>query len=510
MRTLVNTTLAFALLVLLPGCDTIFDSIERTEPSTSVSQGTAISTEDGALAVRSSMYDRFHAEDLSTDWFAGPSSLADNNFFTSSSARHSGLNLNVLRAGIGTGSRDNIYDGVNDANLLVNGIREGTLDEATGNKLEAEGRFVRALLYHHAVRIFGYDPMSPDGPLVTPASGPGSGFELGVVLRTEPTLGRDQAEPLPRSTVLDVYDQIETDLNTAIDLFSGLPGGEKSGNDAFATEPAAHALLARVHLYQRNYSGAEQQAQTALDQANARFGAQLAEPTPEAVYNIFDETNNMVESIFRIDTNPVTESAGVNNAISTWYATQWLAQAPTQDLISLYSADDVRLVDQAIQESGAGWYSPCFNEEESSDLTGTCEAVNDQALELQKWNQEQGSFADDYQHLRVAEMKLIQAEARLQGSGLGDPAVPLNDLRNARGLDDLSTSEIDMQEILDERRRELVAEGHRFFDLKRLGRDISKAAGRDDLQFSNFRILDDISPAQLDANQELQQNPGYQ
>jgi hypothetical protein len=113
----------------------------------------------------------------------------------------------------------------------------------------------------------------------------------------------------------------------------------------------------------------------------------------------------------------------------------------------------------------------------------------------------------------VGELKLIQAEARLQGN-LGNAAAPLNDLRTARGLSEVSS--VDMDLILEERRRELAAEGHRYFDLKRLGRDISKSVGKlgnpDDnqspLAFENIRILDDIPSAQVDV-EDLRQNPGY-
>lgn len=510
MRTLVNTTLALTLLVLFSGCD-ITNVIDRTEPSTSVSQQTAITTEDGAVAIRARMYNRLQTSPaLTTDWMLGASSMADNTFFRASSGRHSGLNLNTQGSGLGTGARNDIYDTINLANLLINGLEEGVLPADRANKFEAEARFVRALVMHHNVRIFGYDPMSPDGPLVTPQTGPGAGFELGDVIKTDPTLGLDDAQPLPRSPVLDVYDQIVTDLQTAIDLFSNLPGGMKSNTEHFATEVSSHALLARVQLYQRNYSAAEQEAQTALDQASSRFGSGLAAPNPQAVYDIFDERNGNPEAIFTVSIDPIAESGNfVNTALAAYTSTQWMAQLPTQELISLYGPNDVRLDTDAEE----GWYAPCFNDEEGSVPAG-CNNVNQQGLELQKYNAERGSFADNIIHLRVAEMKLIQAEARLNGAS-GSAAAPLNDLRNARGLDDLSPSEVTMDEILEERRRELVAEGHRVFDLKRLGRDLSKSQGKldtppqEDLPFSDFRYLDDISDTQIGNNPELVQNPGY-
>jgi hypothetical protein len=89
----------------------------------------------------------------------------------------------------------------------------------------------------------------------------------------------------------------------------------------------------------------------------------------------------------------------------------------------------------------------------------------------------------------------------------------LNDLRSERGASTLDASNYNqtsaMDEILDERRRELVAEGHRFFDLKRLGRDIRKVQGREDIPFRDIRILDDLPEDQLAVNDSLQQNPGY-
>lgn len=506
MRSFVTTTLAVALLVLLSGCDSI---IERTEPSTAISQETALTSSAAVQGVRSSMYDRMHTEETSTDWLLGPSALADNTFFRGNQERHQGLNRNLLREGIGTlGGRsayNEIYGLVNDANLLINGIEDGVLPEAEANKLEAEGRFMRALALHHATRIWGYDP-DGQGGVISPASGPGAGFDLGVEVRTEPTLEVSDAVPTARRTVPAVYDQLVTDLQEATSLFSNLPSGEKEGSEFFPSEAAAQALLARVQLYQRNWGAANTAAQNALDLAASQFGSELAPADSAGMRAIFDETNGNPEAIFTISTEPTTESPGINEAISAYTTIQWLAQLPTQDLISLYELGDARL---------AGWYDPCFDEVNGSKPTG-CDEINDNGFELKKYSSEQGvsRFADDYVHLRVAEMYLIQAEARLNGEGGVSAAIDrLNDLRAARSASELDPGNFDFDsaydEILDERRRELVAEGHRFFDLKRLGRDIRKVQGRDDIPFNDFQVLDDLPPGELTVNDSLRQNPGY-
>jgi hypothetical protein len=110
-------------------------------------------------------------------------------------------------------------------------------------------------------------------------------------------------------------------------------------------------------------------------------------------------------------------------------------------------------------------------------------------------------------------MVLIQAEARLNQSGVSEAISRLNDLRRQRNASTLNASNFDpssaLQEILDERRRELVAEGHRFFDQKRLGRDIRKVQGIDDIQFRDRAILDDYPDGELLTDDSLSGNPGY-
>jgi hypothetical protein len=511
MRYVVTSLSGLTLFLLvsmlaLSGCDSI---IEETEPSTAISQEVALSSPDAIRGVRASMFDRLHATDLTTDWLLGPSSLADNTLWRGNQQRHQELNLNELRDGIGTDAYGNLYDLINDANILITGIDDGALPEGERAKLQAEGLFMRALALHHAVRIFGYDP-DGQGGVISPASGPGSGFDLGVEIRTTPTLDVADATPLERSPVSAVYEQIIGDLTQAGDLFQGLPGDQQEGSEFFPSEAAVQALLARVYLYQRNWPAADEAAQTALDLAASSFGSGLATADSASLRSIFDERNGNPEAIFTVDTNPETESVGINDAISAYTTIQWQAQLPTDDLVDLYDAADPRL---------AAWYDPCFDEANNEVKEG-CSTINEPGFELTKYSSEQGvsRYADDYIHLRVAEMYLIQAEARLNESGVGAGIGRLNDLRAARGLADLVPGDFTFDsaydEILDERRRELVAEGHRFFDLKRLGRDIRKVRGldgrgRDDLPFNSFRILDDFPPAELEVNTLLRQNPGY-
>lgn len=76
---------------------------------------------------------------------------------------------------------------------------------------------------------------------------------------------------------------------------------------------------------------------------------------------------------------------------------------------------------------------------------------------------------------RLAEMYLISAEGKgLAGGGLAR----LNELRRARGLQDLSPAPKNEEEFIDailaERRLEFLGEGFRWYDLVRTGRYMKK------------------------------------
>ncbi len=63
--------------------------------------------------------------------------------------------------------------------------------------------------------------------------------------------------------------------------------------------------------------------------------------------------------------------------------------------------------------------------------------------------------------------------------------------------------------IQHERLIELAFEGHRFFDMKRLGLDIVKAAPVQSLAFTDFRVLAPVPTREIQANPNIKQNTGY-
>jgi hypothetical protein len=86
-------------------------------------------------------------------------------------------------------------------------------------------------------------------------------------------------------------------------------------------------------------------------------------------------------------------------------------------------------------------------------------------------------------------------------------------VRNRAGLPALTglSKEAFRDAILQERRIEFFAEGHRFFDLRRMGRAnefIRIGAGKSDYAEPK-NLYFPIPQAERDVNKNLEQNPGY-
>jgi starch-binding outer membrane protein, SusD/RagB family len=125
-----------------------------------------------------------------------------------------------------------------------------------------------------------------------------------------------------------------------------------------------------------------------------------------------------------------------------------------------------------------------------------------------------GQNTDHVPVFRVAEMILIQAEAHYELGNESNAIDALELLRAHRGLSSYAvapsgTSLLD--EIYDERRRELAFEGHRWFDLKRRAMNIPKPQDTSlpEVPFDDIRILAPLSGTEVENNPNLNQNPGY-
>jgi hypothetical protein len=137
--------------------------------------------------------------------------------------------------------------------------------------------------------------------------------------------------------------------------------------------------------------------------------------------------------------------------------------------------------------------------DDTDDQRGTFFYDTGDGTATTKW---QGEFSN-IPFLRLAEMHLIRAEANFrEGTSTGlAPEAEINTLRARSGAAALSG--ITLQDILDERRRELSFEGFRLHDIKRLQGNVG------DLAYDDPKLVMPVPQRETDANPNLEQNPGY-
>ena len=146
---------------------------------------------------------------------------------------------------------------------------------------------------------------------------------------------------------------------------------------------------------------------------------------------------------------------------------------------------------------------------------------------IQKYPGSEGQpLMNDLKVFRASEMYLIRAEAAVDQGNLGLAADLIKDIRDARfgevtEAPSFGSATEAYAAILDERRVELAFEGHRWFDLKRLGTRANQGVLKDpiDCAFNgactlspdDFRFTLPLPIVEFNANPGLreQQNPGY-
>lgn len=154
--------------------------------------------------------------------------------------------------------------------------------------------------------------------------------------------------------------------------------------------------------------------------------------------------------------------------------------------------------------------APLTFKREFKDNSGAVNFINNDettGIRIQKYAARNGNASLSHQIVfRYSDAHLMKAEALMRSGG--DPTSMVNELRILRGVAPLGS--VSEQDLLDERGRELYQEAWRRNDLIRFGQ-----FGRDWLFKAEKTINNDdynvfpIPAAQLLANPNLVQNPGY-
>ncbi len=376
------------------------------------------------------------------------------------------------------------YEAVNAANLVIGQIDNLADGEAKDNIL-GQALAARAFAHFDLVRTYGQ----------IPTSSAGAGSSLGVVyMKVEDGDTSDPFAQFSRETVDSNYAEIIGDLERAAELIGDNNGEGRLDRDA------VYGILSRVYLYNGDY-------QKVVDAAN-----EVAEDvaTMEELPGVYTDSNN-AGVLVEWSVNTSSESGESN--VGVLYSQSSLSGGVITSTRSEYVIDAGFL--QMIDTSDVRLDILVFD--------GVYEGNDFNAIKKFLGEEGQVNGLLDTKVLRVAEVLLNKAEAQYRLGNEGDARETLDVLRDNR-FDEYDGGESGddlLDAILFNRRVELAFEGHRFFDIKRLGNAISRTNAGDiadgsgqapdnlTLPAGNFRFLFPIPQAEINANENIEQNPGY-
>ncbi|MFO8146251.1 MAG: RagB/SusD family nutrient uptake outer membrane protein [Bacteroidota bacterium] len=383
---------------------------------------------------------------------------------------------------------DDIWDwnfaGIQRANYLLE-FKDKT-DFPGKNKIIAETRFLRAYFTFELVKWFGPIPLKGDERFV---------------------LGDEKT--IPRASLEEVYTQIETDLQFAIDNLDYT--APQTGR---ATKGAAMALKGKVHLFQDEFPEAANVLTTLINTGNyalsdfATLFEQEGENNEESVFEVqyTGEEGAGFGCLQCSEGNVAVGFQGIRNYSGPVFESGFSFNVPTQEAYDMFAQNDIRrdfsILDiQAWADETGATYGEGYKH------TGY---FNRKYLPRKNDNMGDANLTqpNNYRAIRYADVLLMAAEALNRGSiDDGLARTYLNEVRERADLGRVEASGNVLTEIIyEERRKELVGEGHRFFDLVRIGR----AADNIDGFTSGKNELFPIPLEEIEFSQgNWEQNPGY-
>lgn len=306
-------------------------------------------------------------------------------------------------------------------------------DAIKASQLQAEAYSVRALAHFVLVNVFAQSYNYTSG-----------GTHPGVPYITS----WDWNDPSSRNTVLEVYNGMISDLQTAISLFPGTDINKIAMN-----QYAAKALLARIYLFKEDWQQAKllatEVATTVPLLPSASYPAKLFTPEEtEALFQLAPSSENLITSSY------TTAFQGF-----TFRGNNFLATKDIADLLTQNPNDNRR---KWITSSSLGKDS--VRKYPINVVPGFGTGTNPNRSYYQTL-------------LRSSEMFLTVAEAAAKTGDESTARTYLDAIRQ-RANPSASNSDATGSALLDsiylERRKELAFEGLRMFDLLRWKQDVKR------------------------------------
>jgi len=432
------------LFLLTVGCSVVACAdLDDPTPINSLPSNAAIQNEASARAALNGVYDEVQDATLVFDgWLALAQFFSDEANATGTfPTRLEFGNLNVLPANTTMGAVfTDIYDAINVANGVIERIplvEDESFSAESRADIVGQAKFVRAFCYLHLTTLWRDVPL-----ILMPTEDVGEVLNVAV------------------SSQSDIYTQIRADLGEASRDVLAATGPQQ------ASKLAADALLARVDLYNSNWSDAYSKAVGVL--GGESFDLTTVPYLSDQIYSLgFTATDGNTLNFFYGPSD-----FGGRYSIG-----------PTTDLIAAFEPGDARFavsIDTTLT-TPYGLKYPSFD----AGISGTA--------------------TDPIFFVRHAEMVLIAAEAAAEQGDFTAANKWFNQVRSRAGLGDIELNAGNFVDaILQERFTEFAFEGpFRLIDLRRKGKALEVLAPY------GYEACDDVWPLpqrDVDRNINLSQN----
>jgi hypothetical protein len=401
------------------------------------------------------------------------------------------------------------------ANDFLNNVDNSVVSETDKALFKAEARFLRAFAYWIGVDMFGNIPIIDEN------------FETGGLPE--------------QNTRSEVFDFVENELLELENLLA-TDGTNEYGR---VDQVAAWMLLSKLYLNAEVYTGTERYSDAmtyinkvlassySLDPNYERIFASDNDQSPEIIFPLcFDgiySQSHGVTFIIHASSGGGLDVATVRGVGGTgWGGYRAVKELPEKFGLAesdFPSANPIsNIADNRAMfyfNTNDAWQWSIDNAGEFTEGIGVYKYTNLKSNGTQADNYNADFVSTDYPMFRLGDAYLMYAEVYLRGGG-GDASTALgyvNELReraygNTSG--NISSSELDLDFILEERAREMYWECQRRTDLIRFGKFNSnsyvwewKGNTKEGTGFSADRCLFPIPSSQLTANPNLTQNDGY-
>ncbi|SHE37472.1 Starch-binding associating with outer membrane [Fodinibius roseus] len=450
---------------------------------------------------------------------------------------------------------DNYYVGINSCNAVINRAPEVEgMDEDTQKTRVGEAHFLRAHYYFHLVEHFGP-----------------------VHLTTEET--KEVETEATRAPESDVYEQIISDLETAIANLPGSQEDYGRATEPAAKMLLSQVLLTRGYKDYgtgSDFSEAARLAEEVIDDYSFELlddfemifdndNEQNAEIIWAVQYGqdpLLNGNGNGSHLYYRpwYETYSYQGKGGIIRTNEPGYGRPWIRFKPTSFALENYRPlDQDARYDQSFQD--IWYYNDSGNVPEYPGARNPSPSAGDTAIYIDpdmtqaEVEQEQPNTSynliswstipinmfpslkkhDDFQRpsvnepagnkdyivYRLAEAYLFAAEAYLMDGNPGAAVPHLNEVRRRAAWPgqessmEITTGDVDLEFILDERGREFYGEQKRWLTLKRTGTLLERVRDYNDNEeaqanIEDYHMLRPIPATQLNrTTNDYEQNPGY-